>query len=411
MCDTMGVVPGGNGSLFAKNSDRGPNEPQVLEFRPAMDHTSRKLKATYMEIDQVPHTHGTLISRPVWMWGAEIGVNEFGLCIGNEAVFTRGSYKKTGLTGMDLLRLALERCKDAKEALEYIIVLLEEHGQGGNCGYDHSFYYDNSFLIMDPLSLYVLETAGRCWAWRSAERISISNRLSLGANAEAYSGGKRRNFAGRYSDPVFSFFSGSAKRRELSSRCVSEAGGVSALIAGLRLHEDEKTPLIRSSIRSPCMHAGGKIGDHSTASLAAELGTGGKPLLWLTGSSTPCISLFKPWSFGNPLCPPVFKPGGGESYWRRQEQFRRMAIGRILPGEFYAERDELEGGWIQASRGADGKGLDALSRRAAQEEEQFYAKWEQRLPENRYGKKSYLAYWKKKTAELERPARPAVSGD
>ena len=96
--------------------------------------------------------------------GAEMGFNEYGLNIGNEAVFTKEKKGKDSLIGMDMLRLALERTKKAKEALDLIIELLQEYGQGGNCGYDHNFHYHNSFLIADREEAYVLETAGKYYA-------------------------------------------------------------------------------------------------------------------------------------------------------------------------------------------------------------------------------------------------------
>jgi len=161
MCDTLGRILCPDLALFAKNSDRSPNEPQVIEYRPARDHREKDLRATYLTIPQAPHTYATLLSRPAWMWGAEMGVNEHGVCIGNEAVFTKGRYASAGLTGMDLVRLALERASSARQAADLILELLEQHGQGGNCGYDHNFFYDNAFLILDRREIWLLETAGK----------------------------------------------------------------------------------------------------------------------------------------------------------------------------------------------------------------------------------------------------------
>ena len=164
MCDTAGKIISDRLAVFAKNSDRSPNEPQVNEFIGHKIHEEKQLKCTYIAIDQVRETNALVLSRPSWIWGGEMGVNEYGVCIGNEAVFTKGKYGKESLIGMDLLRLGLERGNSAKEALEVIIALLERYGQGGNCGYDKDFHYDNSFLIMDRKEIYVLETEGKNWA-------------------------------------------------------------------------------------------------------------------------------------------------------------------------------------------------------------------------------------------------------
>jgi hypothetical protein len=63
------------------------------------------LQCTYISIDQVPRTHAIVISRPAWLWGAEMGANEHGVCIANEAINAREPAAETeALLGMDLVR-------------------------------------------------------------------------------------------------------------------------------------------------------------------------------------------------------------------------------------------------------------------------------------------------------------------
>ncbi len=41
-------------------------------------------QCTYIEIEQVPQTYAVVLSRPAWLWGAEMGANEHQVGIGND---------------------------------------------------------------------------------------------------------------------------------------------------------------------------------------------------------------------------------------------------------------------------------------------------------------------------------------
>src|SRR5574341_190106 len=171
-------------TVFGKNSDREPNEAQYLVYFPAGDHPpGAQLHCTYIDVPQVEHTFAVLLSKPFWIWGAEIGANEHGLVIGNEAVFSRvPAPKEKALLGMDLLRLALERAPTARQAVDVITSLLERHGQGEHSGSVHPTYYHNSFLMADPQDAWILETVEWRWAARQVKgAASISNCLTIGS--------------------------------------------------------------------------------------------------------------------------------------------------------------------------------------------------------------------------------------
>jgi len=187
LCDTICAVKNAteDGSvILAKNSDREPNEGHTLLYYPRETHEveNEVITATHgIKIPQVEETYAVLMSSPFWIYGCEMGANEYGVTIGNEAVFTKEPQKKTGLIGMDFIRLALERTKSASQALDHIIELLEKYGQGGFTMYQHEATYHNSFIIADPQEAWVLETADKFWIAEKVKDVrTISNTLTIG---------------------------------------------------------------------------------------------------------------------------------------------------------------------------------------------------------------------------------------
>lgn len=60
-------------------------------------------------MDSAEKTKAVILSKPNWMWGAEMGANECGVAIGNEAIWTNDNDGDSDphvkrLLGMDLVR-------------------------------------------------------------------------------------------------------------------------------------------------------------------------------------------------------------------------------------------------------------------------------------------------------------------
>jgi hypothetical protein len=282
------------------------------------------------------------------MWGAEMGANEHGVVIGNEAVFTRHRVPRTGLLGMDLLRLTLERSASAEEAVQVLVTLLEAHGQGGRGGFeDPGLWYHNSFLIADPRRAWVVETSGREHA---EEQVtggvrSISNVLTIPAFRKTHLG-----FVGAVKSRV----AVADRRRCRSAELATGALAVRDLIAVLRDHgSGANGPSYRwlnGTHGGVCMHGGGAVAHAvTTASWVSELGPDGNHH-WVTGSSGPCISLFKPVRVDQPLdLGPFPADRADESLWWRHERLHRRYLRHpaSLGPLFLPERDQIEARWVQ----------------------------------------------------------------
>lgn len=352
MCDTLVVVTP-EGVAFAKNSDREPSEPQLIHRLPAAP-ARRVDRATYIEVPTGPSRHAVVLSRPGWIFGAEMGVNEHGLAIGNEAVFSKLVDRRgKALLGMDLLRLALERCATAREAIDEITRLIDAHGQGGPAGFrDRGFRYDSSFLLADPREAWILETAGSVWVARQVKAgvATISNRYGIGrewdlaapdlhdvARRDAgWSGKGDLDFAATFDSFFMPRLGRAASRAATGRACFStsaaELPDAAALLAWARHHAGgDGRPGSNADV---CMHATGILRpSQTTSTMLAWLRPGAAPEIEVTGTSAPCLSITRPvgWEGGWSVLDARDEMRGGvepwlDAVWARQEWVHRRAL-------------------------------------------------------------------------------------
>ena len=439
MCDTFVALRNATtsgGVLFAKNSDRDPNEAHELMIVEGKTYpVGNNVRCTYIEIPQVKKTNTVLLAKPFWIWGAEMGANEHGVVIGNEAVFTKyTNNKEPGLIGMDFLRLALERTTTAFAALELITNLLEKYGQSGNCGFAHPFYYDNSYLIADRGEAWVLETAGKQWAAEKVKDIrSISNILSIEEQwdlaskdiiEEAVKNGwckkrKEFNFRKSYSDFLFTTFGAGGSRQNCSSDFLDQKKGelgTMDMFNLLRTHKSEKgprwTPGKAISGADICMHAGfGPIRvSQTTGSMVANLRDVGD-LFWLTGTAAPCVSIFKPVWLESGLTLAEPSPEGKynpDCLWWRGEELHRKVLENYSEwsGALTVDRDQMEADLLNNAESivtASSKKKIELTDSAFKKADQKTSEWQRRI-QDRGSKKVVPFYYASFRRSIDRQA-------
>ena len=301
MCDTLVALANStpDGSvIFGKNSDRPRSEAQLISYIPRKKQTEKEVQCTYISIAQVNETASVILSQPFWIWGAEMGANEYGVVIGNEAVYSYEPIRDIGLLGMDLVRLGLERGKNAIESTKIITNLLEEYHQGGGCAFnDSSWSYHNSFIITDSKEAYVLETADDWWIIEKVVNVrSISNGLTIRGKGDFRRSGIIQHAIERgycKDDENFDFaltFSGSNGVSPFSRGERSK----NLLLENVKLISSElMMEFLREHEAGICMHGGFE----STGSQVSFLKNDNCHIHWFTGTTLPCRSIYKPYHF------------------------------------------------------------------------------------------------------------------
>jgi dipeptidase len=379
MCDTLVALPvftKSNSLIFGKNSDREPLEAQSILHVPKKFPKKKTLQCTFIQIPQAEETHEVLLSKPFQMWGAEMGANEYGVVIGNEAVFTNVKFQKKtiGLTGMDLVRLALERSKKAMEALICITDLLAKYGQNACGGYQNkSFFYHNSFLIADHEDAFVLETAGKSWAYRRVqETSSISNALSINENFEGIHLEKEErnvqgifrkrgtDFSKNFSDLLYTKIGKGTKRQTCTLEYIKSTKGsteVPNFFDVLRLHNlpEGKFAPQKANTESICMHATGLTNpSNTTGSMVAEIRKNQAHTIWFSATSHPCMSIYLPFFFGNQELASTFSPTANpdQSIWWSAFQLHKWISEDYSNRQpiIRSELDEIQKIWINQEK-------------------------------------------------------------
>ncbi len=285
MCDSVVALPAATGgpTLFAKNSDRPASEQQILEFQTAREARGER-RCTYISVEAEPdETFAVVGSRPAWGWGFEHGVNEACVAVGNHRITTVKDPRPypDALTGMDLVRLTLERAPDAAAGVAILTELLERYDQGGSC-FDTATVgrkpYWSSFLLADPEEAWVVETSGDEWMADQVERTyAMSNRTTIPEFDQMH----------RHLD---------APVEQLVDPRLAESRRV---LAEPRVNRLAIADLLRSHVGnggwSVCMHvthpehANPTQDMMTTASLIAELPVGRPPRIWVADGS-PCTA-------------------------------------------------------------------------------------------------------------------------
>lgn len=431
MCDTFVALPSvtrDKSVLFAKSADCEVNEANAIVRIPGKKHVQgESVRITHLVIPQAEQTYEIFLTKAFWTYGCEIGINEFGLAMGEEAVFTTEmAEQKDGIIGPDLMRIGLERARNCQEALEIMTGLLEKYGQGGSAEMKGNSHFDSSFLMSDTSEAYILETAGRRWAVKKVEDYdSISNMLGISTNWSSCSVGsatEKMDWARTFGLPEVPPTLGSPDRQCVTYEALKDSAGqitAETMFKLMRHHNDGYHPATADAHHNICIHAGPQENRWWQADgvMVTDVGEHGI-LIWVTGTSGNCVSIFKPVFMGMDL--PEIGPTPREyfdprSLWWKHELLHRRAMADfdnlvpeirkdfdVLEHDFLCEAESVKRGTAEEKRDF----MESCFRRSMQATESWIARLRARTGLE-FEDDAYRGMWQKLNAEAGLMGMPA----
>jgi dipeptidase len=344
-------------ALFGQNCTRRSSQGVALRREPGRPYPlGENVCLRSLKLPQARQTCAVLGVHPVGEWGFLGGINDQHVAVGQTAIRTRLAAPQAGLTGCELVRLALERGSSARQAVDCLTGLVTRYGQGDN-GDDHAF------LVADGGEAFVVETAGSHWAVQAIGAVrAVSevclvrqdwDRLSQGLADLAISNnwwpydGSKLNFAGVVA-PNSMDHAAALRRWGMATLLLEQQNGsinaafVRALLCGrAELASDEETLSPAVMERSLCRYPLDADSPTTTASFFIEAKTPEMPALAWCAFGPPGLSVYFP-IFVDADLPPAFqeRTDEGSVLWRRLMQLashRGDAEQRALIREGLAE--------------------------------------------------------------------------
>ncbi|HEV3259376.1 MAG TPA: carcinine hydrolase/isopenicillin-N N-acyltransferase family protein [Gemmataceae bacterium] len=340
-------------TLFGQNSDQPARQCQVLRRTPGRAFAAdEKVRTQFLELPQARQTWTVLGGQPEGRWGYTHGVNEHGLAAGCASLRGRLGCQRPGLLGTDLVRLALERCQNARQAVDLLTEWVECHGQAALPGGPRAAEGDTAFLVADADAAFVVEAAANHWVCQEILEVRAVSDLytvhqdwdgiSRGLAGQAIAcgwwpaDGSKLDFADALGECPVGLDSALRRWGRATLLLEQQNGHIDAAFVRRLLGDHyesthfEVDPL--ASLHGPvplCRHARGPAGTATAASIVTQLTRKPEqlPVAWCA-FGPPCLSVYLPVFLDGDL-PAAFGRGGPEPgarslWWRVYRLGRRL---------------------------------------------------------------------------------------